>query len=281
MSEDKGLRKNEGKNRVDLFPSDVLWNVGEVLTQGAEKYDVRNWENGMAWSKVMASLERHLARFKSGLDIDPESGLHHIDHVLCNAAFLSRYARSHPEKDDRFLPYIQNHKRIGLDIDGVLCDFMGAALKRLGIEDCGNAAWYSSYKFKDSSFWEELNQDKDFWLNLEPLVNPDDMKFEPIAYVTARGIPKEWTEEWLERNGFPCNDVHVVGTEDGNHKSKVQVLKDLKCDIFIDDHYRHFVDLNQNGIKCYLMDTYYNSRYPVGNLRINDLNEVLTYLIKE
>lgn len=280
MSKDKGKRFNEGKPRVDLAPSDAMLHVGKVLAMGAEKYGDRNWEQGMAYSKVIASLDRHWAKFKAGADIDQESELHHMDHVLCNALFLSRYVRAFPEKDDRFIPFIMNHKRVGLDIDGVIADFATSFAERLGLDGPGNASWYMSYKAKDPQIWQEIKSDKDFWLDLKPLINPNDLIFEPVAYVTAREIPREWTEEWIEKNGFPCNEVVVIPANGGDHSSKVEELQKRGIDIYIDDHYKHFIDLNQAGIKCFLQDTYYNQRYPVGGLRIKHPNEALQYFVE-
>lgn len=277
MKHKEGLRFNEGKTRIDLFPSDVLIHVSEILTKGSEKYEERNWEHGMPYSKILASLKRHLAKWESGADFDEESKLHHIDHVLCNAVFLSRHVHVFPEKDDRFLPYIMNHKRVGLDIDGVIADFVTPFLKRLNIKGKGNKSWYMSYKARDPKVWKELSKDKKFWLNIEPLIDPDSLIYEPQVYVTARDIPKEWTEEWLEKNGFPCNEVVVVSGNGGEHGCKSDELKSRSIDIFIDDHYNHFLSLNRSGVKCYLMDSYYNQRWNVGSLRIKHPNDVLNY----
>jgi uncharacterized HAD superfamily protein len=278
MSEDKGLRANAGKSRIDLAPSDAMLHVGEVLAMGAEKYDERNWEHGMAYSKVVSSLERHLAKWKAGEDLDDESKLHHIDHVMCNALFLSRYVRAFPEKDDRFIPYIMNNKRIGLDIDGVLADFSTAFCKKMGLTDRGNQSWYMSYKAKDPVMWKKLLKDKKFWMELKPLIDPNTLIFEPVAYVTARGIPIEWTEEWLEMNGFPCNEVVMVSANGGEHEPKINAIKEREIDIFVDDHYKNFIELNQAGIKCYLQDSYHNRRFQVGALRVDHPNDVIKNL---
>jgi uncharacterized HAD superfamily protein len=280
MSKDKGSRNNQGKPRIDLAPADVMIHVGKVLEMGAEEYGERNWEHGMAFSKIIASLERHLAKWKAGQDLDDKSGLHHADHILCNALFLSRYVRAFPEKDDRFIPFIMNHKRVGLDIDGVLADFATAFGKKLGLSDRGNPSWYMSYKSKDPKQWAKLLKDKKFWMSIKPLIDADSLVFEPVAYVTARGIPVEWTEEWLEMNGFPCNEVVVVAANGGEHEPKVDVMKRLEIDIFIDDHYKNFIELNQAGIKCFLQDSYHNKRYPVGSFRIKHPNEALTYFLE-
>jgi hypothetical protein len=101
MQEDKGLRYNEGKLRVDLIPPEWILGLAEVMTKGAEKYEARNWEKGMEWSKCYASLLRHTLKFWSGEDIDPESGLPHAYHIAWNALALYTYSQTHPEYDDR------------------------------------------------------------------------------------------------------------------------------------------------------------------------------------
>jgi len=272
-----GLRFDESKPRPDLIPGQVQLGVGRVLEFGARKYAEHNWEMGMPWSKVIASLERHIAKLKAGEDIDDESDLPHVDHIACNAVFLAQYYRSHSEQDDRFIPWIMNHKRIALDIDGVLADFSTAYSKRIGLEGRGNPSWYMSYSARKSENWKSVFADKEFWMNLSPLIEADSLAFEPVAYVTSRGIPQEWTEEWLEMNGFPCNEVVTVEAEGGEHGSKVDELKKRNIDIFIDDHFKHFIEVNQAGIKCYLQDTYYNKRYDVGAFRIFHPNDVLKF----
>ena len=54
------------------------------------KYSENSWQNlPNFWKRYKAALLRHLTAIDTGELIDPESGLPHIDHVLCNAAFLS------------------------------------------------------------------------------------------------------------------------------------------------------------------------------------------------
>lgn len=78
------------KVRMDLVPLDTVENMAKVLTMGAEKYGENNWQElPKFWSRYKAALLRHLAAIDKGELIDQESGLPHIDHVLCNAMFLS------------------------------------------------------------------------------------------------------------------------------------------------------------------------------------------------
>jgi hypothetical protein len=48
-----------------------------------------------------------------------------------------------------------------------------------------------------------------------------------------------------------------------------------KCDIFIDDRFDNFVELEKNGICCFLMTAEHNKRYNVGYRRIDDIKEFL------
>lgn len=96
-----GIRKDEGKLRYTLIHPLAERGLVEVLTFGAQKYEDRNWEKGLAWSRVIDSLRRHLAAIEAGEDYDPESGLLHADHVQANAHFLAALYRIYPEGDDR------------------------------------------------------------------------------------------------------------------------------------------------------------------------------------
>lgn len=95
-----GLRYDKGKNRLDLIPPEWIWELGKVLTAGANKYADRNWELGMRWSKVVGPIWRHLIRFLCGEQLDKETGCHHLAHVAWNAlALLSYDLRSIGEDD--------------------------------------------------------------------------------------------------------------------------------------------------------------------------------------
>ncbi len=97
-----GLRYDAGKLRMDLVPMSTLRSLARVLGKGAEKYAPNNWRRGMEYSKVVACLLRHLSQWVDGEDIDQESGLNHLDHIMANAAFLVEYNDYYPEGDDRF-----------------------------------------------------------------------------------------------------------------------------------------------------------------------------------
>lgn len=269
---EEGLRFNAGKTRHDLVPQFAQEQYAKVLTKGSEKYAERNWEKGMSWSKVLASLKRHILAIESGEDFDKETGLLHSAHAMCNAAFLTEYYKIFPQGDDRPHKYLK-FPRIGLDIDDVICDFIGGWMNKFGLSDPINWAW--SYKMKE--YFDKLSEDKkeleDFYLNLKPKIDPKSIPFEPICYITSRNVPQWITEKWIESNGFPCVPIYTVG----HNQSKIQVAKDAGIEIFVDDRFENFVELNNAGICCYLFDMPHNKRYNVGFKRIASLDEIITF----
>ena len=101
-----GYRNDKEKLRWDLVPSDALESVVRVLTAGARKYEARNWEKGMNWSRCFASMMRHTWAWWRGEDLDPESGISHMSHVACNALFLCAY-------EQRGMKIFDDRERLG------------------------------------------------------------------------------------------------------------------------------------------------------------------------
>jgi hypothetical protein len=95
-----GARFNAGKPPMELIPYRALYPAAEVFGYGAKKYASWNWAKGMAWSIPLACMQRHLAAIQSGEMNDPESGLPHIGHVLCNALMLSHFMEFCPDMND-------------------------------------------------------------------------------------------------------------------------------------------------------------------------------------
>ncbi len=88
------------KAGFDLLPPE-LTEVAQVLTLGAQKYGVRNWEGGMRWGRLFAAAMRHLWAFWRGETTDPDTGLSHLAHAACCILFLLAYQRRSIGTDDR------------------------------------------------------------------------------------------------------------------------------------------------------------------------------------
>lgn len=97
----EGRKDDQGKLPLELLPTDALEAVAEVLRVGRDKYGARNWEAGMAWSRLYAAALRHLWAWWRGQDGDPETGLSHLAHVCCCALFLLAYHLRRHGADDR------------------------------------------------------------------------------------------------------------------------------------------------------------------------------------
>ena len=82
-----GIKFDSEKLRYDLIPHEVLEGLAEVLTYGAKKYADNNWKN-VDPKRYEAAMFRHYIAFKKGEQNDSESSLHHLKHMLTNAAFL-------------------------------------------------------------------------------------------------------------------------------------------------------------------------------------------------
>lgn len=102
LKNEPGLKYDADKPRMDLLPPEAMIGLAQVLSYGAAKYDEHNWRNGMSYSRLMAALQRHYTAFAMGEDIDQESGLPHIDHMMCCAAFLSTFQKTGTGTDDRY-----------------------------------------------------------------------------------------------------------------------------------------------------------------------------------
>lgn len=77
-----------------------LLDAARVFEFGAQKYTCWNWAKGMAWSVPLACIKRHTLAIASGEIDDPESGLPHIGHIMCNVIMLHHFVEFYPEGAD-------------------------------------------------------------------------------------------------------------------------------------------------------------------------------------
>lgn len=86
-----GLRYNSGKVKVELLPPEWELALGIVMTRGAEKYEMRNWERGMSWGTMLGCARRHMLRFALGERHDRDTGCHHLAMAAWNLLALMTY----------------------------------------------------------------------------------------------------------------------------------------------------------------------------------------------
>jgi len=96
-----GVKYDSEKLPVHLIPPEIIHALGEILRFGATKYEPRNWEKGMAWSRCWSACERHMWAWWGGEDNDPETGMSHLWHAACCIAFLVAYEQRNLGQDDR------------------------------------------------------------------------------------------------------------------------------------------------------------------------------------
>jgi len=288
---EKARRYNSGKLRYELLP-DSLRHVVDVYTKGAHKYSLyrdtngkvikgseipiekvgnyeliddgaNNWRKGMSWKDTIGSLKRHIAAFERGEDVDKDLNTYHLGNAAFNILTLLEYMETAPHLDDR-AKNINRPLRIGLDIDGVIANFARSFKKVYPIHP-------SHWQITDEIDREIKKLDKDFWVNLDPLMDGNDLRFIPACYITKKdGCKVEWIEKWLKINGFPLAPITIV------EGSKVDACVDNDIDIYVDDNYHNYMDLNANGISCFLFDSKHNQKYEVGGDRIMSLNDLVT-----
>ena len=169
------------------------------------------------------------------------------------------------------LHFHKKNLRIGLDVDDVCADFLTAYTNYTK----GRFSEFSHFFFSYETNHILPTMPDDFWLNLKPMVDGRNLPFLPTCYISSRSFDVKITEQWLEKNGFPC--MPVIHT---NLMNKVDACKKHKISVFIDDFIRNFEELNYNNIPTLLMDSSHNRQYDVESYRIFNLNEVPKKIIE-
>ncbi len=108
----EGAKNDTGKPAYGLIAPELLHAVASILEFGARKYEARNWELGISYTRVFGGLMRHLWAWWGGSgptrhnmcfeELDTETGFSHLWHAGCGIMFLIAYeSRGLTQFDDR------------------------------------------------------------------------------------------------------------------------------------------------------------------------------------
>jgi hypothetical protein len=79
----------ESKPAMSTIPGAARVMIAEAMRLGTAKYGRANWrEDPVSSSTYVDALERHLAAWIDGEELDPESGVSHLAHVAANACII-------------------------------------------------------------------------------------------------------------------------------------------------------------------------------------------------
>ena len=187
--------------------------------------------------------------------------------------------------------------RIGIDIDNCISNFDDVLLEEYikhdkELRNTGIINDKPYYLTVDMFDWSKEEND-DFYYNniqriamsLKPLNNAkeviDKLKADgnEIYIITSRDNgeyinPEKMTREWLEKYEIYYDKLILTGRHE-----KGPVCKENNIDIMIEDSIKNCEDIENNGVKCYIMNTRYNQEETRFE-RVKTWNEIYSKISK-
>ena len=100
---ENAIKKDQNKAPVHLVPSQCIIGVAKVMGFGQDKYDEYNYRkgDGLDYMRLYDAAQRHMLAWSLGEDIDPESGLPHLDHAAASIMMLKDLQSRGGKNDNR------------------------------------------------------------------------------------------------------------------------------------------------------------------------------------
>lgn len=93
---DQQAKTDQGKPHPSWVPVSLIEGVMAVREYGTARYgDPDNWRQVEPERYHQALLRHVLAIWEDPYAVDPDSGLLHLEHICCNAAFLLEMYKEH------------------------------------------------------------------------------------------------------------------------------------------------------------------------------------------
>lgn len=186
-------------------------------------------------------------------------------------------------------------KRIGIDIDDVICEFVKPYL------EFHNKKFKTFFEFENLNsnfFWEDLGHTRetiaehfdDFQSNFTSLLDlplVEDAitsinnlsKNNEIFIITARPEEIMFETEQFLRTFLPKVDFKLIHSGDvhGKNKSKADICNDLNIDIMIEDGLSFCLNCARKGVKAFLFDRPWNQsdELPQNVIRVKNWKEIM------
>jgi uncharacterized HAD superfamily protein len=187
---------------------------------------------------------------------------------------------------------------IGLDIDGVVADFITPFLRLLG-ERAGSGPIdpqsITDPNFMDHPFltkeiilgcMEQVSYDPKFWQQLAPLPTAEQWRSldrigleQRLVFVTHR-----WERDTYDINRVTCDWLRAHGVSNPlvyfTQEKKSQLVKKLQIDLFVDDRHENCEDVaTQTDAVVLMPHRPYNQTFAHPKVqRIRDLDDLFAYL---
>jgi hypothetical protein len=103
-----GVKNDSEKVDLSLLTRASMEAEATALMFGAKKYHRHNFRKGFENHRLIAAAMRHIVAFNDGEDLDPESGLCHLNHAKACLGMLITNIADGKSIDTRFKKEVRN-----------------------------------------------------------------------------------------------------------------------------------------------------------------------------